>query len=414
MTTRREFLRYSTLGAAGLCLGPGPLEVFCRATDLKTVAPPFPVLTLHGTPRMRGLIHGEALKDRIIETFERRQRALRPPDGLSVPDYLAKFVAETSFEEAIGRWTPDLLEEVRGIAEATGLPFDTVFAMQLPDEIWWYQGNARIRALQEQPEKTTADPKDKCTVAGASKTGASPAVVGQNLDLPFSWGGAGVVLRIRHQGADLESLVFSDAGFIAANGINNHGVAVCVNALLQLDNSPRGLPVAFVVRGTLERQTRDAAEQFVHRVRHASGQAYSIGGLNRVVCLECSANRTVPFVSANGADRFVHTNHPLVNDDLGLIGKRIIEHGEETPSNSEIRYNCATKRVEDRTRPVDVAMMKAVLGSHDSEDHPICCHLDPGRGAFTAACTIFELGSSPRMHIAGNPPCEKPFDIMGF
>jgi hypothetical protein len=404
------------LGAAGLCIGPGPLDALARAAHPRTTAPAFPVLTLHGTPRMRGQIHGEALKDRIIETYERRQRGLRPPEGLSPSEYLAGFVAETSFDKAIERWTPDLLEEVRGMADATGLPFETVFAMQLPDELWWYQGNAQIRERQqqEQSEEAPVAPKDKCTVAGACRTESNPSVLGQNLDLPSSWGGAGVVLRIKHQDSDLESLVFSDAGFIAANGLNNHGVALCVNALLQLDNAPSGLPVAFVVRGALGRRTRDAAAWFVRTVRHASGQAYSIGDRERIVCLECSANRVVPFVDADNPGRFVHTNHPLANDDLGLIGAWMRQHGQVTPPNSRVRYDCARERIKDQMRPVDVATLKALLSSHDSKEHPICCHLDPDRGAFTAACTIFELGALSRMHIAGNPPCERPFDVMGF
>jgi hypothetical protein len=288
--------------------------------------------------------------------------------------------------------------------------------MQLPDELWWYQGNARIRERQqqEQSEQSPVAPKDKCTVAGASRTESNPTVLGQNLDLPSSWRGAGVVLRIEHDDSDVESLVFSDAGFIAANGVNNHGVAVCVNALLQLDNSPSGLPVAFVVRGALGRQNRDAAEWFVRSVRHASGQAYSVADRNRMVCLECSANRVAPVVDPDNPDRLVHTNHPLANRDLGLIGKWMRQHGQVAPPNSQVRYDCAWERIKDQARPVDVATLRSLLSSHDSEEHPICRHLDPDQGAFTAACTIFELGAEPRMHIAGNPPCERPFKVMGF
>jgi hypothetical protein len=56
-------------------------------------------------------------------------------------------------------------------------------------------------------------------------------------------------------GIDLETFLFTFPGFIAANGINSFSVAVVVNAVQQLENSRDGLPVAFVIRGILQRKT---------------------------------------------------------------------------------------------------------------------------------------------------------------
>ena len=407
MTTRRDFLRYTTLGAAGLCLGPTRLAALAQVTSQQSDAQQFEVVTLAGTPRERGRIHGESLRAKIHEVYERRMGEFRLPDGKTGRAAIAKFVADTAFEQAMKRWTPELLEETKGIAEGAGVPFETAYAMQLIDEQWWYSMNAALRASREKEEG------NKCTVAGASKTAHGPAIVAQNLDLPPSSYGATIVLRIRTEDSDLESLVVTDAGMIGANGINNQGLAVCVNALLQLDNSPRGLPVSCVVRGLLACRTLDEAERFVRSVEHASGQAYSIGNRDRVVCYECSANRAVPFVGRHGADRFAHTNHPIVNDDRGLIGQHWQQREQSGPSNSKTRYQCAMKRLDACKGSVTVDTFKAILSSHDSEEHSICRHYKPGRG-FTAACTIFELADPPRMHIAGNPPCRAQFEVLGF
>jgi hypothetical protein len=407
MTTRRDFLRYTTLGAAGLCLSPTRLAVLAQVASQQSDAPHFDVVTLAGKPRERGRIHGESLRAKIHEVYERRLGEFRLPDGTTGREGIAKFVADTAFDEAIKRWTPELWEETKGIAEGAAVPFETAYAMQLVDEQWWYSMNAALRASREKEEG------NKCTVAGASKTAGGPAIVAQNLDLPPSSHGATVVLRIRPEDSDLESLVVTDAGMIGANGINNRGLAVCVNALLQLDNSPQGLPVSCVVRGLLACRTLDEAERFVRGVKHASGQAYSIGDRERVVCYECSANRAVPFVGRDGADRFAHTNHPIVNDDRGLIGKHWQQREQSGPSNSRTRYDCVMKRLDACKGAVPVDTFKAILGSHDSEEHPICRHYKPGRG-FTAACTIFDLGDPPQMHIAGNPPCRASFKVLGF
>ena len=83
-------------------------------------------------------------------------------------------------------------------------------------------------------------------------------------------------------------------------------------------------------------------------------------------------------------------------------------------TNSEVRQRCAEKRLRECEGAPSVATFKAILGSHDAPENPICNHYSPGCGGFSAACTIFELGASPCMHIAPNPPCKAPFAKMGF
>src|SRR5436305_701694 len=75
-----------------------------------------------------------------------------------------------------------------------------------------------------------------------------------------------------------EAFVLTQAGCVGLNGVNARSVAVCTNALWQLDGSRAGLPVAFVVRGLLRQRSADEAAAFLRRVRHASGQNYVIGG----------------------------------------------------------------------------------------------------------------------------------------
>jgi hypothetical protein len=57
------------------------------------------------------------------------------------------------------------------------------------------------------------------------------------------------------------------------------------------------------------------AVRFIHEMQHASGENYTIGGPDRVVAYECSANKVCQFVPYEGATRVFHTNHPLVNND---------------------------------------------------------------------------------------------------
>lgn len=49
--------------------------------------------------------------------------------------------------------------------------------------------------------------------------------------------------------------MFSHAGMVGLCGVNSAGVAISCNNLSQLNHKTSGLPVAFVVRGILQRST---------------------------------------------------------------------------------------------------------------------------------------------------------------
>lgn len=406
MMDRRSFLRATSAGVAGTwILGVGPVPgraAEFSAEGIPGASPALGVLDLFGTARERGRVHGESLREKIRELSAIWKSHLGRPENVTPDAYVERFLSDTDFETAIARWTPDVLEEIRGIAEGSGLPYRTALAMQLVDEEWWYSANGGTV-----PKPASAE-REKCTVIGVAKTGANPTLLAQNLDLPAFCVPFVTILRIRSRENDLEALVPSYAGLVALNGVNSRGVAVAVNALLQLADSGSGLPVACVIRGILERKTLDDAERFVREVRHASGQAYSIAGPERVVCYECSGSKAVRFEPAPGAARFVHTNHPLANDDLSPLGRKLAEGKIDPPGprNSAARYRAAECRIVEEKGAAGVEEIRAALGSHDSKTDPVCRHVDgPGSGA-TAVTTIFALeAGAPRLLAAPNPPC---------
>jgi isopenicillin-N N-acyltransferase-like protein len=98
-----------------------------------------------GDGRERGRAHGEALREPIrglLEAWDAdvAARLGRPPQAL-----VSALLETTGFVAAIERHTPDLLEEVRGIAEGAGIGFDRVLALNLMDEEWWFSAPAQPR-----------------------------------------------------------------------------------------------------------------------------------------------------------------------------------------------------------------------------------------------------------------------------
>jgi predicted choloylglycine hydrolase len=368
------------------------------------------MVVLEGGPRKRGRAHGEELRPRIKEAVRAwKDRLQRDLDGH--PDtYLDEFVENTNFLKAIRKWTPDLLEEVKGIAEGSEMAFKTIYAYQLCDEEWWYRRNRSLGiSLSDQA---------RCSALGVFGQAGTPPLLAQNMDIPSWTNGFQTLWRIKHPDTGLEALVFSYAGLIALNGLNNRSVGVCVNALLQLDQRRDGLPVAFVIRGALERPTFAAAVRFVKGVRHASGQNYLIGGRDEIASWECSANKVIRFIPPESGTRICHTNHPLANDSQSIyrevIERSTAEKIKNALRNSETRLRALETYVKDPAVRITVETLKAALRSHDDPQNSVCYDLREEHDGFTAGSSIFELSSPPLMHLAPGPPCATEYRTYGF
>ncbi|MFC1726031.1 C45 family autoproteolytic acyltransferase/hydrolase [candidate division KSB1 bacterium] len=405
---RRTFLTKCLGCSAGLYLFPPARNIHSEIKiKNKLTENRFPknlrILELHGSPGERGRIHGETLRSEIKELTgiwkDDLGRSLR-----SNPDkYIEEFVNNTNFLKAMKKWTPGLVEEVKGISEGSGIDYQSIYAFQMPDEEWWFGRERRIKLIRSQ--------RMNCSCIGAWGQDGYPALIAQNMDIPQFFDGYQVLKHIKYPDSDFQSYVFSVAGLIALNGMNNHSVGVCVNAILQLDNSKDGLPVAYVNRGILDQKNFNDAVNFVRNIKHASGQNYVIGGKDRVRSFECSANKVVEFLPFQGAKRVYHTNHPVVNDDKGiyekLMDKYYPEYKKKSLTNSEIRQNFLQSKLKDESKNVTAETVKSILGSHEI---PICFHKRPGAFSFTAGCTIMLLSSEPEFLVAPGPGCSTEFE----
>jgi len=407
---RREFLERGVLATSGMLafangipIGGGLRRI---GKDFVSAGKDIRILTLEGTPKNRGRIHGEALRGEIHEVLGRWKDGIGRTLGLDPDSYVSEFFENTNFMPSITRWTPDLLEEVEGLAEGAGLDFKTMYVYQLADEDFWY---SRKKALQKSARR-----EGHCSALGVFDPGSAP-LLAQNMDLTKMYDGTQVLLRIKHTGSSLESHVFSFAGFLALTGVNNRPLGICCNTLLRLNYSTDGLPVAFIVRRVLELGGLAEAEEFLRRVQHASGQNYTIGGSRAVAAFECSSGRVSRFMPRPDARRVYHTNHPLVNDDQSIY-KEIIEKlppekRPMKPSNSEVRFDFLARNLGDTTSRIGVEEVKSMLASTEV---PICFDGKESDDLFTLGCLIMELSSPPVLHLSPGPPCTTPFRTYRF
>ncbi len=336
---------------------------------------PDAIVECRGNARERGRAHGEALRERIAGLLERWDADIAARRDRGPQQLVADLVGHTGFVTAIGRHTPHLLEEVRGIAEAAGVAFERILALNLMDEEWWFS--------------LPAERRNACSLMAVAGDGGHASVLAQNMDLPELMDGAQAILRW-DDGDGGAGVVLTAAGMIGLTGVNVAGLGVCVNTLSMLNHSAAGLPVAFVLRGLLDRPDVAAAAAFLEDVPHASGQHYALADAGGVAGYECSAAGAVR--SDDGSGGLCHTNHPLRSSDLDPA------HAAAGRDDSH-----------DRLEALEAAV-PAVRAGSDCErvladrDTPLCVIPGPDRPWITFGSIWAELGEEPRVRIAPGPP----------
>ncbi len=359
-------------------------------------------VTFSGRGYELGLEHGKTLKKEIGEIIEAWKKNTSKALGKDADSVLIDFYAYAEFTGAIQKWTPELYEEIRGIAEGSDQKIDDILVLNLLDEFWVYVNNLH---------------NHHCSGVGVASRNGKPGYISQNMDLENYTDGFQVLMRLSPTEDSPEQLILTHPGLIALNGLNQEGIGVCVNTLMQLKASPKGLPVAFVVRRIINSTDKEKLLSFVQEVNHASGQNYMIGVQGEIFDFEASANKVVRYVPMNENGTVYHTNHPIVNDDIKPWFQVYSPHVEEdlkpTNSNSHLRLQAVQKRMVSQPT-VDEALIKEALRSKDDRDNPVCrANRENGNG-FTFASIIMTLNEEPNIQVLAGPPDESEYKRVDF
>ena len=232
------------------------------------------------------------------------------------------------------------------------------------------------------------------------------------MDIPSWVEGTQVLLRVMPTDDAPEALVFAFAGIIGLNGLNANSLGVTCNTLAQLNYSIDGLPVSFIVRSILEKQSIDQAEQFLRSIKHASGQNYILSTPGDMRCFESCATSVVRYAPEEYQGRVFHSNHPLVNSDESTI----LPPEKRRSKNTVARFSSICRRLGNMSRLMALDDIKSALAAHDDPNNPVSRNIN-NQGStigYTAGASIYELGATPRLHLAAGPPCETEFDAFKF
>lgn len=268
---------------------------------LDTTYSNLPILHLNGTPYENGFQHGAIMKNRIIKLIGLWKKNIEDNYQISADEFIKMFLDSTDYIPAIKKWTPDLLEEIKGISAGSGIDFNIIFAFQLTDEIWT---NTRLISIPHH-----------CTSVGINnyKKDGSSNYIAQNIDITPFYHGFEILLDIQEKGSNSRKLVTTFVGYIGANGLNKN-IGITENTLSDLKSSLNGLPVCCIARGVLEKISFEAAVKFIKAIKHASGQNYIIGSKHDIISLECASDLITEYWPDTTKNYTFHANRPLTNN----------------------------------------------------------------------------------------------------
>lgn len=353
------------------------------------------VVKLTGTPYNRGYIHGSTLKEEINEIISLWKDNLGKTYNCDPNMFIDRFYKETNYIPSITKWTPELLDEIKGLAHGCGIDFETMFVFQLADEEW-----ANGRDI----------PAEHCTTIGVNAIGNQAPINAGSMDINPYNNKFQTLLHIIDESTGLESFVFAVAGSIGLNGMNNKSVAVNVNTLSDLKNIKEGLPVAFVVRGILAQETEEEAENFLRSIVHASGQNYLVSGKKYCKSFECCTDSVAEFKPNINSNITYHTNFSVVNSRYEpRYLKRLADKGYtiEYKRNRCTRFPILEEEFLNNNQFADLDKVKRVMSRND--DVRVSISND-----WTMCCTIYITGTKPELHIAPGRTHLTPFIVFRF
>ena len=262
---RREFL----VGAAGLACGARGWAVQDPPRDLAHT-----LSVVEGNPRERGRAYGAQVKDAMRAFLEREIYASfdgRP----NTRETMLRFAAACG--KAVKAFSPVVLEEMEGIAEASGLRLEEVVLINNHEELW-HRGV--IKAV------------DHCTVFGASPpdTAGDTTFVAQTWDwMETVYGLSSMVHWKRTEGPSV--LGYAYPGLWTGAGINARGLALCWHSGGGDGKEPRvGIPAYALISQILYQETLDAALEEVRRATHAGWFVYLLA-TPRAILQPCEGPR---------------------------------------------------------------------------------------------------------------------------
>lgn len=351
----------------------------------------YPVIEIRGSAYDRGLQHGEQARDRVAASVEIYRERFARTAGL---DWKAAVARGRGFGRSIKKLDPEIYEEMRGIAKASGFGIGEIVAINCRTEILFGARNRKRRKAHEDAHE--------CTTIGVTPSGAAggKTLLGKNWDWIDACRDSVIVVRAEvDEGPNFVMVV--EAGMVGRDGLNEDGIAVTGNLLNSTkDGQASGIPVPIVRRRVFNSRSLDQALRAVLDADRAASTNYVIAHESgMIINFEASPEQVYPVYPEQGL--LTHSNH------FTAIAAQVQGIDCSTGGDTLYRNQRARDLLAAKSGAITIANIQETLRDHAGYPLSICRHVDSDRGnsgTMSIASIVMDI-EARTVYIASGPPC---------
>ena len=354
-------------------------------------------LELTGTPHERGVTHGETFADEIATNLE---------IYLDVFEYKGTD-EETVYEQAeqfvplIEKENEEYAEEMRGIAEGSGLSIEDITVLNARYEVMY-------SAFKQAADEAGGNP-DACTAFAAQPeiTDDSHTYLGQNWD--WMPGLETFVMDIQRDDKP-DMVAMTEAGIVGGKiGVNEHGIGMTLNGLVTAKDgeNPFRKPYHVRFRETLDAERMDEAiAPLITKNRACSGNVIVAHAEGEMLNLEL-APETVNYLYPDD-HLLVHANHVEDRSSMNSEFEKLIP-------DTLCRAPRLKRLLSNHRGDIGTDVLTEALRDHFGRPNSICRHPDEDQPELdrlrTNGSYVMDL-TERRLMGTNGPPCEHEYQTF--
>jgi isopenicillin-N N-acyltransferase-like protein len=333
-----------------------------------------PLIETGGTPYEIGFDVGRAVGDRIQAAAASTRANYARADDERVVERIGAYLAATE------QTAPEIVEELRGMADGSGVQFAELFVMNATAEL-----NQEVGRFEE------------CTVVGITQAGTADGTVllAHNEDATAGWADLTYLIRAEPNGAPA-FVAFTYAGLLLHQGVNAAGLGSVGNALYARDAHP-GIPKLFLYRRAIAQRTIEDAIRVVTDDRRAFGNNHLLANAEGdIYDLEVSGCEWALHHAGNGF--LAHANH-FVSPDLAHLDRH------EDLLNSRLRQKRVERLVDGAWGTITADSLRATMADHANYPKSLCKHHAPESDLTygTIGSVVIDVTNRTLSACSGNP-----------
>lgn len=304
-----------------------------------------PLIETGGAWRDIGHDIGRGVRDQLQAAAASTRAELGGIDPVDVLGNIGPYLRIT--EEA----APDIIAELRGMAEGSGVPFETLFVLNAAAELVQSVGRFECTAV---------------AIAGAG-TANGRVLLAHNEDATAGWGDLAYLVAAEPDGAPAY-VAFTYAGLLLHQGVNAAGLGSVGNALYARDARP-GIPKLLQYRRAIVQPTIEQAIRVVTDSRRAFGNNHLFATADGdLYDIEVSGSKWAMQPGRNGY--IAHANH------FSLPGMTDLDRDEDL-LNSRLRQTRVETLVERHWGKLDGQALRCLMADHANYPRSLCKHHAP-------------------------------------